>query len=94
MSNSCFSLLKELIERWKPNSFNLLFYDYDNNHLINTNQLNSAFKHIILKYKIINYNKVFAPLSEKKKPVRFKNYTFYKKENGNYKSMKTEPADW
>lgn len=94
MSDSCKNLLNEIIKKWAPNPFHLLFYDYENNHIINPNQLNSAFKHIILKYKIINYNKVFAPLSEKKNPVRFKKYTFYKKENENYKSMKTEPADW
>lgn len=94
MSDSCKNLLNEIIKKWAPNPFNLLFYDYENNHLISPNQLNSAFKHIVLKYKIINYNKVFAPLSEKKNPVRFKKYTFYKKENDSYKSMKTEPADW
>lgn len=94
MSDACKSLLLEYLKTWQPNPLNLLFYDYENNHLFDTNQLNSAFKHIIQKYDIIHFETVFAPLSEKRKPIRFKKYTFYKKENGEYKSLKDKPSDW
>lgn len=94
MSDACKSLLLEYLKTWQPNPLNLLFFDNENNHIYSSNQLNSAFKHIIQKYDIIHFETVFAPLSEKRKPIRFKKYTFYKKENGEYKSLKDEPNDW
>lgn len=94
MSEACKSLLLEYLKTWEPNPLNLLFYDNANNHIYSTNQLNSAFKHIIQKYEVIHFEKVFAPLSEKRNPIRFKKYTFYKKESGEYKSLKDEPSDW
>lgn len=94
MSDACKKLLLEYLKTWQPNPLNLLFYDHENEHLFSTNQLNSAFKHIIQKYDIIHFEKAFAPLSEKREPIRFRKYTFYKKENGEYKSLKSEPSDW
>ena len=94
MSEASKSLLLAYLKTWQPNQFNLLFYDYENDHILNTNQLNSAFKHIIEKYSIISFKKVFTPLSEKSHPVRFKKYVFYKKEKDAFSSLSTEPVDW
>lgn len=94
MSAACKNLLLGHLKTWQPNPLNLLFYDNENNHIYSSNQLNSAFKHIIQKYGIIPCEKTFAPLSEKRNPVRFKSYTFYRKESGTYKAMKDEPNDW
>lgn len=94
MSEASKSLLLAYLKTWQPNQFNLLFYDYENDHILNTNQLNSAFKHIIEKYSIIPFKKVFTPLSEKSHPVRFKKYVFYKKEKDVFRSLSTEPVDW
>lgn len=94
MSKFCKNHLINFINSWEPNPEHLLFYDYNNKHLISSSQLNSAFKHLIVKYKIINFEKHIVSLSEKTKPVRFKKYTYYKFENGRYELLKSEPLDW
>lgn len=42
-------LLKKAIEEFKPNPYNVLFYDFRNDKLITTNQVNESFKRLCKK---------------------------------------------
>ena len=98
MNNACCKLLKEYINtKWQPNSCNLLFYDFENDKLITTNQVNAAFCRIIEKYNVIPITEEFKPLSDKKqKRISYKKYTYYRKlPDGTFEKLKNEPPlDW
>lgn len=46
MNKISVELLKKAIEEYKPNRYNVLFYDHHNDKLITTNQVNEAFKRL------------------------------------------------
>ena len=94
MSAACRRLLQSYLKNWKPNLYNLLFYDYENDHILNTNQLNSAFKQIIKKYKIIPVKFELTSLNEKTHPIRFKKFTYFEKSGKSFKILKSQPQDW
>ena len=94
MSAACQRLLQAYLKNWKPNPYNLLFYDYENDHILNTNQLNSAFKQIIKKYKIIPVKFELTSLNEKTHPIRFKKFTYFEKFGKSFKILKSQPQDW
>lgn len=94
MSAACQRLLQDYLKNWQPNPYNLLFYDYENNHILNTNQLNSAFKQIIKKYKIIPVKFELTSLNEKTHPIRFKKFTYFEKSGKSFKILKSQPQDW
>ncbi len=100
MNTACCKLLKEYIEKhYKDNEDNLLFYDYDSNKLLSTNQINHSFKRLIQKYRIIEMYEEMKPLSERrnkrKNTVAYKKYTYYKKVGDEYELLgKEAPNDW
>lgn len=97
ISQTCEKMLKEYLEtRWKPNDKNILFYDFENDKLITTNQVNLAFQQIIKKYKIIPAAQKYKPLSEKrKKQIKFRKYNFFcKLPSGDFERLKSQPFDW
>lgn len=94
MGAACRRLLQTYLKDWKPNPYNLLFYDYENDHILNTNQLNSAFKQIIKKYKIIPVKFELTSLNEKTHPIRFKKFTYFEKSGKSFKILKSQPQDW
>lgn len=96
MTNEALSLLQEYIKNhYRENSEQLLFYDFQNNTYITTNQVNASFKRIIERYEIIPMQKVLTSLSTKKRCPAFKKYTFYeKKGKDTYKAMAKEPKGW
>lgn len=97
MNVACYNTLKEYIDKqWQANSYNLLFYDFDNDKFLTTNQVNSAFQRLIRKYNIIPITKQWRQLKEKKRPsVAFKKYTYaIKLPDGSFKKIGKKPADW
>lgn len=95
MSHACESLLRSYLDIRQENPLDLLFYDDENNHIYSPGQLNSAFKHIIIKYNIINCTTQYQSLGEKKKPIKYKKYTYYEKKNDEYKLLGLNPpSDW
>ena len=98
MNTACCSAIKEYIGSvWQPNRYNLLFYDFDKDKLINTNQVNAAFCRIIEKYDILPITKEFRPLSDKgHKKIAYKKYTYYRKlPDGTFERLKAiPPSDW
>ena len=97
MNNSCCSIIKKYLDtQWKSNKDNLLFYDYDSNNVLTTNQINSSFKRIIERYKIIPMHEEFKPLSVKnRKNIKYRKYTYYKKTADGFKLLgKEAPDDW
>ena len=56
LSNPTIKLLKKYLSSYKPNSENLLFFDYKSNKIITTNQVNSEFARFLKKYNIIDNN--------------------------------------
>lgn len=86
-----------IVNIWQANRCNLLFYDFEKDKLITTNQVNAAFQHIVEKYKIIPIREEFKQLSEKgRKKIAYKKYTYYRKlPDGTYERLKQEPPlDW
>lgn len=98
MTDACCRELKYYIDNiWQSNRYNLLFYDFENDKLITTGQVNSAFQRIIEKYEIIPIHEEFKMLSEKgRKKIAYKKYTYYKKlPDGTFERLKKEPPiDW
>ncbi len=98
MNTACCKILKEYIDtQFTDNEENLLFYD-GNKHL-STNQINTSFKRIIIKYKIIPIHEEIKPLSERdkkrKKNIAYKKYTYYKKDGDSFKLLGVNPPeDW
>lgn len=98
MNAACCKELKKYIGTvWQPNRHNLLFYDFEKDKLITTNQVNAAFCRIIEKYNILPITEEFRPLSDKgRKKIAYKKYTYYKKlPDGTFERLKQEPpSDW
>jgi len=97
MNNACCKVLKEYIEKhWQPNKENLLFYDFDNDKVLTTNQVNTAFKRVIEKYEIIPIHYEMRPLSDKnRKSIKYRKYRYYKKNGNEFELMgKDKPLDW
>lgn len=98
MIDACSKELKYYTNNiWQKNRYNLLFYDFANDKIITTNQVNSAFQRIIEKYEIIPIHEEFKQLSEKgRKKIAYKKYTYYRKlPDGTYERLKQEPpTDW
>lgn len=98
MTTACCTLLKDYIaHHWQDNKDNLLFYDFDSDKLISTNQVNTSFKRLIEKYEVIPIKTEMRPLSDKgKSKIAYKKYTYYEKiSDREYKKLgQTQPADW
>lgn len=95
MSEACEALLCTHLKNWQKNPLNLLFYDIKNDHLFNPVQLNAAFKYIVKKYQIIKMTEQYKSLGEKKKPIRYKKYTYFEKSKNEYKLLGLNPPhDW
>lgn len=98
MNAACCKELKKYISSvWQSNRCNLLFYDFEKDKLITTNQVNAAFCRIIEKYNILPITEEFRPLSDKgRKKIAYKKYTYYTKlPDGTYERLKQEPpSDW
>lgn len=91
------SLLQDYIDNhYADNKEQLLFYDFNKDSAITTNQVNLNFKRLIERYNIIPIKEEIRPISEKhKKKVAYKKYTFYKKADDEYKLLpKDPPEDW
>lgn len=91
------SLLLDYIDNhFVDNKEHLLFYDFEKNSCISTNQVNLSFKRLIEKYNIIPIHYELHPLSEKNKTkIAYRKYNFYKKEGNDYKLLGViPPADW
>lgn len=90
-------LLQEFIEtEYRDNPMQILFYDFNKNGFVSTNQVNSSFQRIIRRYHIIPMHEEILPLSSKdRKKVAYKKYTFYKKVGDTFELLpKDAPADW
>lgn len=90
-------LLQEYIDtEYKDNPQKVLFYDFNKNSYISTNQVNLSFQRIIKRYKIIPMHEEILPLSSKgRKKVAYKKYTYYKKVGDTFELLpKDAPADW
>lgn len=96
MSDTVFDLLQDYINnQYTENKEQLLFYD-ENHKYITTNQVNSNFKRLIEKYRIIPMETEFRPLSDKNRDkIAYKKYTYYKKIGDDFKALpKDPPKDW
>lgn len=96
MTNTVFVLLQDYINNhYIKNKEEILFYD-EKHKYITTNQINSNFKRLIVKYNIIPIKKELRPLSDKNKDkISYKKYTYYKKTKDGYTLLpKDAPKDW
>lgn len=96
MTGTVYNLLQEYINtKYVDNKEQLLFYD-EQHCYVSTNQVNSNFKRLIVKYSIIPTYTEFRPLSEKRrKKIAYKKYSYYKITPDGYKALpKDAPKDW
>lgn len=98
MTDTCCQIVQEYINNhWTNNKYNLLFFDFDSNKILTTNQINTSFQRIIERYEIIPMHDEMVLLSEKKKPkIAYRKYTYYEKQtDGTFKILgKEAPLDW
>lgn len=91
------SLLQDYIDNhYVENKEQLLFYDFNKDSAVSTNQVNLNFKRLIERYRIIPIREEIRPISEKnKKKVAYRKYSFYKKVDDEYQVLPKEPPeDW
>lgn len=98
MTDTCCRIINEYINKqWQDNKYNLLFFDFDSNKVLTTNQVNTSFQRIIERYEIIPMHEEMMLLSEKKKSkIAYRKYTYYEKQtDGSFELLgKEPPADW
>ncbi len=93
------SLLQEYIDNhYIENREQMLFYDFNKNSYITTDQVNSNFRRLIERYSIIPIYEELKPISERKLrkgTLSYKKYTYYKKVGDSFEILpKDPPEDW